>query len=115
MKKSSGIGPQTRAQLKKQESETSRLQSINKGRSTKHRAKDSKDDKENNGNTKKSTGWTSIQDVEAKLRTLQIQYTNAKDEKTKKRVGILIDKYEKQAKALNLEIVKKDIEKKKNT
>ena len=61
---------------------------------------DSKE-KENKEKVKQhGTSWTSLQDVEAKIKALQIQQDKARDEKTRKKIGKLLDQYEKQAKQL---------------
>ena len=97
--------PKTRAQLKRQEEEEKNNRSKYNTSNQKERSKESEKstkkgkDEETTGD-KTKTGWTSIQDVEAKIRALQRQYDNAIDENVRSRVRNLLDKYEKQAKAL---------------
>ena len=94
-------GPKTRAQLKKTEE-------INR-KTNKDENGENGDDKKKTRETVKKKGWTSLQDVEAKLKALEKQYSNAKDDRNKKKVQELIGKYEKQAKSL---LIKSAMEKK---
>ena len=94
-------GPKTRAQLKKTEE-------INR-KTNKDENGENGDDKKKTRETVKKKGWTSLQDVEAKLKALEKQYSNAKDDRNKKKVQELIGKYKKQAKSL---LIKSVMEKK---
>ena len=67
-------GPKTRAQLKKTEEINRKTNKDENG-----------DDKKKTRETVKKKGWTSLEDVEAKLKALEKQYSHAKDEKNKKR------------------------------
>ena len=88
-------GPKTRAQLKKQEE---RKKAGIQG----HRIH-TENERSTSGEDTKKKGWTSLQDAEAKLKALERQYNNAKDDRTKKKIQELVEKYEKQAKALLIE------------
>ena len=97
-------GPKTRAQLKRQsEANNGKHKNSVKPISTQ---KDKDQDKQ-----KETTGWNKIKDVEAKLVALQKQYDRASDNTTKSKVRKLIDKYEKQVKALIIDNNKKKKEK----
>ena len=77
-KQSAKDGPKTRAQLKRLE-ERNRKGNKEDGNNNESEGSVARDD------TRKK-GWTSLQDVEAKLKALERQYNNAKDVSTKKKV-----------------------------